>query len=102
MTLEDLYLVRCFHGINFTDFYVVKIDLMRFIRATYKLHVNPGKNPHSGNECLRYNDIYVYDMNKPSEGQFWWTTPSLHADGTGARIVNFDTCVRHWNFKKVA
>lgn len=102
MKFDEVYLVKCFYDLcSSHDVFVMKADLMKFVRAAYKLHVNPCRNPHNGNECLRYRSIQVYDMGQPLIGQYWWASPDLHVDKNGARTVDFGaTCVHRFNFEK--
>ena len=99
MNLNELYLVRCHHEpflqSRHEDLYVLKKDLEKLLRASYKLHVNPCRNPHSGVNCVKYTAIYVYDMGKFRSGQYWWTTPSLNWDKSGATVFDFANCIEH-------
>lgn len=96
MNLNELFLVRChyepFMDSCRQDHFIPKTDLAKFIRASYKLHVNPARNPHSLVSCVKYTAIYVYDMAQFQIGQYWWSTPSLEADGTGANVIDFTHC----------
>lgn len=63
-------------------------EVATFVEATKRLHFNPGKNPHNGNETSKVYKITVGKLN--FEGPYWWCGPDLGTKpgATGARIID--------------
>jgi hypothetical protein len=59
-----------------------------FVEASKRLHWKPGKNPHNGANTAKIHRITVAELG--ARGPYWWTVPSLHANGdpAGARIID--------------
>lgn len=77
---------------NHTDHMVVAADLEKFLRATYRLHVNPGINPHNNSHTAKLETLFI---EAPAYyGQYWWSNPALEpCENTeeGARILQWVT-----------
>lgn len=106
MNMSDWYYVRVdFATEHFNPSYhhVLKKDLMLFVRATYKLHVNPGRNPHNLNDATPVSAIYAYDMDKMHSGGCWWTGPGLGVKGRDSRqatVLHIRNEYKTWLFYK--
>lgn len=99
MQLNELLYVHLMYNDGRIGYYhVVKTDLIPFVRAQYKLHCNPGKNPHSGAECTKVTQIFAYEMGTASVEKYWWSSPSLELDSEGARVLSMGAPYRHFDF----
>lgn len=71
---------------NPRTYVVLAKDLQKFIDASVHLHFSPGVNPSTLQNTARINRISASSMTKAN--RFWWTTPSLDNDGSGALIID--------------
>jgi len=74
-----------FHGGNRSQYIFHKEDVSKFAQAQVKLHHSPGVNPHS-----KLTTAPIWRITSAvlcASGPYWWTTPSLNPDGSGARFI---------------
>lgn len=57
---------------------VKKSDIAAYIEATWRLHKDPGINPHNGGQTAEIDYIYIDSFDEP--GAYWWSTPSLYTN----------------------
>lgn len=86
-------------------------DVDAFVEATYKLHINPGINPHVQNwwvgrltradkrNTAPVINISVYRLCPGLTTDLWWSRPSLDK-GEGATIISFDHLVWYKNYSE--
>ena len=85
---------------TFTDHFVHKDHVDRFVKACIRLHVDPGINPHNGNKTDRAANIAV---SSPDIDCYWWSTPDLQNNEdyeNGAGVIDFSKSTVVWEREK--
>lgn len=102
MNLSDWCYVCVNHpGSRHTYQHVRKSDLMLLVKATVRLHVTPGYNPHNMGKTTPVSGIFAYEMDKMMEGHYWWSGPGLGVQGQDerqARVLSPCFIYKQWNF----
>ena len=71
-------------------YFVHEKDVDTFITAQEKLHHNPGINPHTGGPTSPLTYLSVEKINHQHDNIYWWATPSLNANCSGATVIGWE------------